>query len=104
MLVPGVSASGRGVAELGGVGGVVLGAAGQLWLWPGERERGVVGGVEEVELRQAVGEAHDDAAGAAHDPARYAEEQVSQRLGVAAQRRVLGRGAAGGRGRADVAP
>jgi hypothetical protein len=43
-------------------------------LWAGERERGVVGGVEGLEVREAVGEAHDQSAGGAHDPAGDAEQ------------------------------
>ena len=43
----------------------------------GERERGVVGRVEDLEVREAVGEAHDDPPRAPHDPARDAEQQAS---------------------------
>jgi hypothetical protein len=73
-------------------------------LGAGERERGVVGGVEELEVREAVGEPDDDPACGAHHPARHAEQDPPQRLGVAAQRRVLGGGVAGrAGGGADVA-
>jgi hypothetical protein len=55
---------------------LVFGAVGWPWLWAGERERGVVGGVEDLEVREAVGQAHDRLAGGAHDPRGDAEEQV----------------------------
>ena len=42
----------------------------------GERERGVVGRVEGLEVREAVGEAHDELPRAAHDPARNAEQDL----------------------------
>jgi len=93
-----------GVAELGGRWLFVVGEVRAGALWAGERERGVVGGVEGLEVWEAVGEAHDQAAGGADDPAGDAEQDVPQRLGVPAERRVLVVGLAGGcRGRADVA-
>jgi hypothetical protein len=56
---------------------LVFGAAGRPWLWAGERERGVIGGGEDLEVREAVGQAHDRLAGGADDPARHAEEHVA---------------------------
>ena len=43
----------------------------------GERERGVVGRVEDLEVREAFGEAHDDPPGGPHDPPGDAEQQPS---------------------------
>ena len=64
----------RGTGWRGGGSFSGRGATGVLGA--GERERGVVGGGERLEVREAVGEAHDQAAGAAHDPAGDAEQQV----------------------------
>ena len=45
-------------------------------LGAGERERGVVGGVEDLEVREPGGEAHDDPPRGPHDPSRDAEQQA----------------------------
>jgi hypothetical protein len=42
----------------------------------GERKRGVVGRVEELEVREPVGEAHDDPPGGADDPPGDAEQDA----------------------------
>src|SRR5512132_3536022 len=100
----GVLRAGWWVARLGG-----RADAGLWWraggaLRAGERERGLVGGVEGLEVREALGQAHGDPAGGAHDPSRDAEQDPPQGLGVSAQRRVLvGRVAGGAGGGADVA-
>jgi len=81
-----------------------LGARPTLVLGTGERERGVVGGVEQIEVGEVLGQVHDDLPGRAGDPPRHAEQDPPERLGVASQRRVLvGRLPGGGRRRADVA-
>ena len=84
---------------------VVLGRGpAALRLWSRERDRGVVCGVEQIEVGKALGQAHDGPAGGAHDPSWDAEEKSPQRLGVTAQGRVLsGRLPGGARGGADVA-
>lgn len=46
-----------GVAELAVPPAGVFGAGPAELLWTGERERGVVGGVEDLEVREAVGQA-----------------------------------------------
>ena len=43
----------------------------------GERQRGVVGRVEDLEVREAFGEAHDDPPGGADDSAGHAEQEPS---------------------------
>jgi len=69
---PGVSAGVRGIAGVGSADAWSSVRAGGV-LWAGERERGVVGRVEDLEVWQAGGEAHDDPPGSAHDPAGDAE-------------------------------
>ena len=54
-------------------------------------------------MAEAVGQVQDRLAGAARDPGGDAEEDLAQRLGVATERRAVGRGAGGGGGGADVA-
>jgi hypothetical protein len=50
-----VSGSVCGVAGPGGRADVGLRCGLPAWLWAGEGERGVVGGVEGLEVREAVG-------------------------------------------------
>ncbi len=49
----------------------------RAWLGAGERERSVVGGFEDLEVREPVGEAHDRLAGGTDDPGGHAEQQVA---------------------------
>ena len=56
---------------------LVFGGALAGVLRAGERERRVVGRVEDLEVRKAFGEAHDDPPGGADDSARYAEQDPS---------------------------
>ena len=71
----------------------------------GRRERvdGVEGRLQRVGVAVAGGEPEDRASGAADDPGGDVEQDPAQRVGVAAQRRVLGRGAGRAGGRGEVA-
>jgi len=95
---------GRAGASGGAVGGVSAlspgrrtrrrGGGGLRWRpggvsGAGERERGVVGRGEEVQVAEAVGQVQDRLARGAGDAGGHAEQDAPQRLGVAAQRQVL---------------
>ncbi len=66
-----------GVAELGGCGGCWCSGALAGAPRAGERERGVVGRVEDLKVREAFGEAHDYPPRGPDDPARHAEQEQS---------------------------